>query len=339
MREVRALIVVDGRCVGEAPPFTVDVPWWNEVETVTAHLDAALGVTAAVLRLVSTTGRFGRDGTTTYEVEVDRTPAGLSTVDHELTDHPRRLPWAKPGGPADLLAWAGPHERAVQVKTWNLSCVYRLRQAGETRWLKAVPPFQVDEGEVIPMVAEVDPGLVPPLLAAEDRRVLLADVPGHDCWRPDEAVIRDVLPRWVAVQAALAGPPRLRELGFPVPDFGLPPKTVLHGDFHPGNWRSSGVVLDWSDAHWGHPALDIGRLLSFTPEDLWPLIEDVWADAWLTHRPDSDPRAALRHARPQNHRMLAVVYQGFLDAIEPSERVYHEGDVEEELRTAQSFAV
>jgi hypothetical protein len=34
------------------------------------------------------------------------------------------------------------------------------------------------------------------------------------------------------------------------------PDTIVHGDFHPGNWRSGGgppVILDWADAHIGRP--------------------------------------------------------------------------------------
>ena len=34
----------------------------------------------------------------------------------------------------------------------------------------------------------------------------------------------------------------------------------------------------------------------------------------------------------------AVVYQGFLDAIEPSERIYHEGDVAPWLELAGRLA-
>lgn len=341
MREIRALITVEGRYVGEAEPFTVDSPWWNHVEPVTAHLDRVLGVTTSVLRLVSTSTASG--DVVTYQVEADRVPAGLRrTGDHEFPDHPLRLPWAKPGGPAALVEWAARHVRLigkpVQVKTWNLSCLYRLPTADGVVWAKATPPFMVDEAEVIRLVASVDSTLVPALLAAEPGRVLLAEAPGHDCWEPDDEVVRRVVPRWVAVQAALAGEPRLRVRGVDVPDFGLP-RTLLHGDFHPGNWRSSGVVLDWGDAHWGHPALDAGRLVGFVRPEFRASIERAWVGAWLDHRPDSDPVEALRHGRPASHLVGALVYQEFLDNIEPSERVYHEHDPEEERARAQSLAV
>lgn len=344
MREIRALVTVGGRFVGEAEPFTVDSPWWNDVEPVTARLDEVLGVTTSVLRLVGTTGRGARDGVVTYQVEADRVPdRGLSPGGrHSFPDHPLRMPWARPGGPAELVAWARRHVEvtgpAVQVKTWNLSCLYRLPTADGAVWAKATPPFMADEAGVIGMVASVDPSLAPRLIASEPGRVLLAEASGVDCWRPGDDVVERIVPRWVAVQAALAGEARLRVRGVPVPDFGLP-ETLLHGDFHPGNWRSGGVVLDWGDAHWGHPALDAARLIGFVAPEFRPSIERAWVDAWLRHYPASDPASALRHARPASHLVGAVVYQEFLDNIEPSERVYHLGDPEAELERAQSLAV
>jgi aminoglycoside phosphotransferase (APT) family kinase protein len=123
-----------------------------------------------------------------------------------------------------------------------------------------------------------------------------------------------------------------------VPSFGLP-DTLLHGDFHPGNWRSSGVVLDWAEAHWGHPALDAAKLIEYLNPSLADLATRVWCQSWLRHRPDSDPWTALEHARPAAHLLAAQVYQEFLDNIEESERVYHRGDPEEHLALAQSLAL
>ncbi|XVS63382.1 phosphotransferase family protein [Actinosynnema sp. CA-299493] len=341
MREIRALVTVGDRFVGEAEPFSVASPWWNDVEPVTARLDRDLGVTTSVLRLVGTTTPAMRDGVVTYQVEADRVPdRGLRTGGrHSFEDHPLRLPWARPGGPAALVEWARGHVAvtgpAVQVKTWNLSCLYRLPTARGDVWAKATPPFTADEAEVIGLVASVDPSLAPGLIAAEPGRVLLAEAPGVDCWQPGADVVERIVPRWVAVQAALAGEPRLRTRGVRVPDFGLP-QTLLHGDFHPGNWRSGGVVLDWGDAHWGHPALDAARLIGFVAPEFRAVVERVWVDAWSRHFPSSDPASALRHARPASHLVGALVYQEFLDNIEPSERVYHLGDPEAELARAQS---
>uniref|UniRef100_UPI0031DAA5DD phosphotransferase n=1 Tax=Saccharothrix mutabilis TaxID=33921 RepID=UPI0031DAA5DD len=342
MRTVIALVTAGGRHVGTVPEFTVPTPWWNDVEPVTAHLTALLGVPVSVLRLVSATGAGMRGGTVTYQVEA-HAPISLSTVDPiDFPDDPLRLPWARPGGPAALLEWAHGHVRSVepptQVKTWNLSCLYRLRTKAGTVWAKQVPPFLSPEGPVIELVRSVDPELVPSVLAAEGRRILLEDAPGTDCWSPTPEMIRRMVPRWVAMQHALAGPPRLREHPIDVPSFGLP-QTLLHGDFHPGNWRSTGVVLDWAEAHWGHPGLDAAKLIDFVGPTLGELVVQVWCESWSALRPGSDPASALRHARPAAHLLSARVYQHFLDNIEESERVYHRGDPEEHLALAESFAV
>ncbi|MFD1146728.1 hypothetical protein [Saccharothrix hoggarensis] len=76
MREIRALVTVGGRYAGEAEPFAVDSPWWNDVEPVTAHLDRVLGVPTSVLRLVATATSGTRDGVVTYQVEAERVPDG-----------------------------------------------------------------------------------------------------------------------------------------------------------------------------------------------------------------------------------------------------------------------
>lgn len=340
MREIKALVTVDGVFAGSVPVFTVDSPWWADVEPVTAHLDEVLGVRTSVLRLVSTTGEGARDGLVTYQVEAHSTLGALSSEGaQDFPDAPRRLPWARPGGTTELLDWADEHVRRigppVQVKTWNLSCLYRIPTDTGTVWLKAIPPFAADESAVMRMVARRDPDLVPEIVAAAPGRLLIADAPGTDCWTPTEDQIADIVPRMVAVQAALAGPPELRVYLPKVPACGLP-DTLLHGDFHPGNWRSSGKILDWADAHWGHPALDAARLCEFAEPELHPFIEDVWTRAWLEHRPGSDPATALRLARPVSHLVNAAKYQDFLDNIEDSERCYHEGDPEAELERARS---
>jgi hypothetical protein len=199
-----------------------------------------------------------------------------------------RLPFARPGGPDRDLAWADARLRAagrdrvgpaVQVKTWNLSSVWRLPTAAGPAWLKVVPPFFGHEGA---MLARLDPAVVPPLIAAEGPRVLLADVPGEDHWDGPLPVLLRVLGMLVALQRDWVDRiDELAEVGAPdwragpfvpaVTDLvartageldgdtvaalqalldGLPdrfaavaacgvPDTLVHGDFHPGNTRGS----------------------------------------------------------------------------------------------------
>ncbi|WP_434439570.1 phosphotransferase [Lentzea sp. E54] len=338
-RSIIALVSAPSGFAGRTGAIAVETPSWNHVEPVNAALRDLLGVETSVLRLVSAEGgRVPVGGVVTYHVEAHGEPdrTHLKPADAPEPDAEHRLPWARLGGPAELVAWAdtavtrtGP---AVQVRTWNLSSVHRLPTADGPVWLKAVPPFFADEGTVIKMVAAHDPTLVPEVLASAPGRVLLSQAEGGNCWQLTPELVERVVPRWVAVQNALAGDAQLPPSAVPMPSFGLP-DTLVHGDFHPGNWRSSGVVIDWSDAVWGHPALDACRLMSFSP-DLNEVISRVWSEAWLAHRPDSRPLEALDVARRASHLHNAVRYQEFLDNIEESERIYHRDDPAEELRAA-----
>ncbi|MEV0401796.1 hypothetical protein [Actinoallomurus sp. NPDC050550] len=74
---------------------------------------------------------------------------------------------------------------AEQRRTWNLAAVLRLPTRQGPVWLKATPHFAADEAAVIAAYARVDPGLVPTVLAAEPRRVLLEHLPG--CAVPSDA--------------------------------------------------------------------------------------------------------------------------------------------------------
>jgi Ser/Thr protein kinase RdoA (MazF antagonist) len=115
------------------------------------------------------------------------------------------------------------------------------------------------------------------------------------------------------------------------------PLTLVHGDFHPGNWRSDGVrqtIVDWADSYLGHPAHDILRLRNWVPAEQRPVAEQIWVETWRSELPGSRPELALAPMAVLVHLVNALVYQRFLDNIEPSERVYHEDDPTTELRAA-----
>jgi hypothetical protein len=392
-RRVRALVVHDGALLGALPPFDVTSPWWPDVEPVVAELDRRLGARTAVLRMVTAAGRSMSGGEVTYLAEALTPPQATPEWDGApdpgvLTPQEHRMRWAEPGGPARVLDWATAELHAldrsltgppVQVKSWNLSCLYRLPTTAGTAWIKCTPPFLAPEALAAGYVAEHDPDLVPTVLAAtaDGGCTLMAEVPGSDCWKADAATVREVLPRYVAVQAALAG----RELpGLPdrrvstlafraerllAPDVtgelapaerqalarfvaALPdrattivatglPETLVHGDFHPGNWRSDGhrrVVFDWCEGSRGHPACDVLRLAEWLPAPLAALATECWAAEWRTAVPGCDPGRAAELVRPVQHLEAALTYQRFLDGIEPDERPYHEGDPAEQIRMA-----
>ena len=380
-RTVTAVVTHDGTCAGAVGPFPVDVRWWAEVEPVVAHLEQVLGGPAVVLRLLSVEGSDGmRDGHVTYHAEaLDPPPGDLAPCDFADDDHPLRLPWARAAGLRDLLGWAAGHVdltgRPAQRKTWNLSCLFRLPTASGPVWLKAIPPFAAAEPAAIAAFAEVDPGLVPSVLASGPGRLLLADVPGTERRDQSPQVIVDTVRRFVAAQARVSPPGGLPDrrpevlaaavrdlLDGPVGDALTPaelraarslqdrwemlagcglPDTVVHGDFHPVNWRSNGgvaVVLDFADAHLGNPVLDGLRAIDFLPPGLRRTAADAWIEAWAAAAPRSRPADALRIAWPLAHFAFAVRYQEFLDNIEPSERVYHQGDPVGVIREALAGA-
>jgi hypothetical protein len=392
-RRVRALVVHDGALLGAVAPFEVASPWWSDVEPVAAELERRLGARTVVLRIVASTGAGMRGGDVTYLAEALTRPASPAPWDGPpdpsvLAPDERRMAWAEPGGPARLLGWADAELRAlgrplvgppVQVKSWNLSCLFRLPTAAGPVWLKCTPPFLGSEALAIGRVAEHDPDLVPVVLAtaADGGCTLLADVPGADCWSPDPATVDEVLRRHVAVQVALAGAElpglpdhRVSTLAARVPRLlapdvagglgaagrrtlshlvdGLPrrvaaiaatglPETLVHGDFHPGNWRSDGhrrVVFDWCEASSGHPACDLLRLVEWLPAPLAARAVDRWEAAWRAALPGCDPARAAELVRPVQHLEAALTYQTFLDGIEPDERRYHEGDPVDQVRQA-----
>jgi len=140
----------------------------------------------------------------------------------------------------------------------------------------------------------------------------LLDGPLRDELAPGEhAAVRRMQDGWA----------RLAESGLP--------DTLVHGDFHPGNWRLTAagpVVLDFADAHLGHPALDACRAIYYLPPPRRAAAARAWIAAWSRAAPQSRPADALRIAWPLAHLASAVRYQEFLDNIEPTERLYHLGD-------------
>jgi hypothetical protein len=365
-------------------------PWWSEARTATAALDDALKARTAIVRLleVSRDSDHGpRGGEASYHVEALTPPSGLDERPADewaavIAPEPLRSAWATPAGVRDLIDWAAKSAGASltdapqQIKTWNLSCVFKLSTVDGPVWAKATPAFGNAEGAIINAVRSYDPDLSPQVIAHDPvaKRALMAHVPGEDCWNVSTETACAVVSRWVAVQAvigerlsdipALASPDpvastgvllkrlddlteaeaaaayqllgKLPELVAEAESAGLP-HTLVHGDFHPGNWRSDGThhaIIDWADSFAGNPAADVLRLTGWVPQDQREPILAAWVQTWRTHRPQSDPERALAPMRVIGHLLAAATYQRFLDGIEPAERIYHEGDPASEIRAA-----
>ena len=371
------LVTPDGEVIGALPPFGVASPWWQDAEPVVNAARERHGIDVTVLRLLDTELPIPHGGTVTYLAEVAH-PVSAEAWDGTLDDQPLRMAWARPGGPAADLAWAesrlaerglrriGP---AQQVRSWNLSSLWRLPVEGQTLWLKVVPPFFVHEGRIL---ERLQGERVPTLIARDGPRLLLAEIPGEDLYRASPSQLLEMVSLLVALQrewmegidALLAigladwrAPALISAIGRLIerigPDLtpddratldgfvtgladrfarvaacGLP-DTLVHGDFHPGNLRGnegSLVLLDWGDCGVGHPLLDEPAFLERVPSDAVDTVRTHWHAAWSRALPGSDPDQASRLLRPVAAARQALIYQGFLDGIEPSERPYHAAD-------------
>lgn len=242
------LCLPGGRVLGALPAFPVAVPWWPDVAAVVAGALERYGTDVTVLRLLSAdVGQMMQGGPVTYLAQVGTAPSHplQAWPDDPAADAPHRLSYARPGGPDADLAWAddalaGLGRRrtapAEQMRTWNLSSIWRLPTAQGPVWLKVVPPFFAHEGAIL---AVLDPAVVPRLLATADGRMLMDDVPGADQYDAPVALLLRMVGLLVDLQAAWAGRVgELIELG--LPDWRAARFTVLAGD----TVRRSATQLD-----------------------------------------------------------------------------------------------
>ena len=274
---------------GALPPLEVEVPWWPDVSNVVSATRRAYGIEIVVLRLLraSTDRRHG--GEVTYLAEAEEAPKEALQPwlgPDPLADQPHRQAWARPGGRGEHLAWAagrlaeegrpatGPAE---QIKTWNLSALWRI-PTGEGRvWLKATPPFLGHEGAVASLVG---PRSAPVLLGFRPGLVLMEEIAGEDNFETTGPALRPMVEMLTGLQQVLChrtnevlatGAPdrRLHVMAVRIEQVadawghelrpeeraaldglicGLEkrlsaimecgvPDTLVHGDFHPGNVR------------------------------------------------------------------------------------------------------
>lgn len=398
------LVTPDGGPIGQLAPFPVATPWWPDVEPIVAGARDRLGTDVTVLRVLEVPPLLSAGGHVTYLAEVERPlPAEpwafepwSGRLDERwsgrLDEHPLRQTWARPGGPAADLAWAssvladqglthsGPAE---QIKSWNLSSLWRVPTSEGRAWLKVVPPFFSHEGPLVARLADDAADVVPRLLAHQGARSLLADIPGEDQFEAEEPLLLRMVTSLVDLQARwIDRLDELLELGLPdwrgpalaeaiasivqrtAPELdeaqrraldrfvrGLPdrfasvdacglPDTLVHGDFHPGNLRTDGrslVLLDWGDSGIGHPLLDRAAFLDRIPEDAQAPVRDHWDQAWREAVSGCDPERAAGLLAPVAAARQAVIYQRFLDRIEPSEHPYHQDDPPAWLRRTASL--
>jgi Ser/Thr protein kinase RdoA (MazF antagonist) len=106
--------------------------------------------------------------------------------------------------------------------------------------------------------------------------------------------------------------------------------SLVHGDFHPGNFRGDGrdlTLLDWGDSGVGHPLLDQPAFFDPIPAAAVAAVRMHWLQQWRQAVPGSDPARASALLAPIAAARQAVIYRRFLDNIEPSDQRYHRADL------------
>ena len=320
------LVTPDGELLGSLAPFSVSSPWWQEVGVVVRGALENHGLQVTVLRLLEADRPRPHGGSVTYLAEV-KTRVPTNQWDNQLDEHPLRRSWARPGGPASDVTWAGAvlAERGIsrvgpaeQVRSWNLSSIWRIPVEGQNVWLKVVPPMFAHEGALL---EKLHGSTVPKLLARQKGRLLLAQIIGEDLYdAPLETLLRmvtqlvDIQKDWIGRTDELfaLGLPDWRLLTFSdalehtieanytrlsVTDRATLasfletfddraasvqrcriPDTLVHGDFHPGNCRGNAKSLVIMD--WGDSC--VGH----------PLLDEP---SFLDRVPEKDKRAVQDH--------------------------------------------
>jgi Phosphotransferase enzyme family len=290
-----------GEVLGQLPPFQATLPWWQDAGGLVEHVRNRHGVEVTILRLLEAGLPAPPGGAVTYLAEVAEPEARrlpLAPWSGRLDRHPHRLPYAEPGGPRRDLAWAAsalsglghrPSGPAQQIRTWNLSSLWRVPTDHGTAWLKCVPAFFAHEAAIL---TRLQAAPVPQLLASDGYRMLMSEIAGEDQYDAREPTLRALVSILVDLQVQETGrEQQLLALGLPdwrgealteaigsvvrrtAPDLldsdrrtlhrlvdRLPERfaslaecgiadTLVHGDFAPGNARGAGGHLVLLD--WG----------------------------------------------------------------------------------------
>jgi hypothetical protein len=216
------LLVLADRTI---PSFTMEAaPAWQEVTIVAESLLERYGLEVVTLRAVRVEGSDGASPRERrlYETEYvgGPLPGGWSWVDDGdaaggiVTRLGRpsgdRQPWYRGGWLAEMSAWidarlaeAGIRRRGPlrQVRWWGRAALLTLETDHGRLWVKAVPDAFSHEVAVTELLADIDPGFVPPVVAADRTlgRIITEHVEG-----PTLAAIGDDPAIWTAAMSRLA---------------------------------------------------------------------------------------------------------------------------------------
>jgi hypothetical protein len=204
---------------GTIPTFALDdAPPWPVVSPVVEALRERCALEVVVLRPI----RVDADATggiedRTYEAELvggrlprgaDWRPAPLPAVEGVAEGIGDGQPWYRPGWFEGWTRWiderladAGRRRRGPirQIRSWARSSLAAVDTDGGHLWAKHVPRAFAHEVTVTVLLGDIDPGIVPPVLAADGEmgRIIVEHVEG-------EPLTRESAPAaWLATVARL----------------------------------------------------------------------------------------------------------------------------------------
>ena len=183
----RVLVLADR----SLPSFSTDAPPpWPIVTIVADEMRSRHGLDVVTLRAASVEGTSlsGTLARRVYEAELigGSPPAGAAWVDdadlgEELAGLVRpargdRHPWYRPGWLAEMSDWiderlsdGGIRRRGPirQVRSWGRAALLTFDTDRGRLWAKAVPDVFSHEVTVTELLADIDPGIVPPVVASD----------------------------------------------------------------------------------------------------------------------------------------------------------------------------
>jgi len=233
---------------GRLPGFELEVaPVWQVVAPVVRWSRETLDIDLAVLRpLRRDADAASSDPTRRYEAEWLGGGIPIGWHVRSIDDLPESVgsalaipvgahqPWYRPGWFAAMSAWVdarladagirrlGPLR---QVRSWGRSALLQLETDGGRLWAKDVPAIFAHEVRVAALLTDLDPGLVPSLVAADVNvgRMLMEHVHGAALTAiPDEPLA------WTATMARLAEAQRVLAADPAVLEVAGVPQARLH---------------------------------------------------------------------------------------------------------------
>lgn len=217
---------------GAMPGFSLEpAPAWQVVSPIVERLREAPGIEVVVLRAAwlgdgAAPGRSDRlyEAVATHDApaaghrwvalaDLDRRPTPMGrAIDAGVLDSLAgdRQPWYGIHWFAEMVAWIDErladagirrHGPVQQVRSWGRSALLTLHTDRGHLWAKQVPAVFAHEVAVTGLLADVDPGIVPPLVAADTRsgRLLMEHVEGPQLAEQPEAA-----DAWLATMSRLA---------------------------------------------------------------------------------------------------------------------------------------